>query len=68
MREAQQLGRQLKLRHLEVLLAVVQWGSMARAAEHLAITQPVISKVISDLEHTVGVRLLDRLVADHYER
>jgi len=60
MREAQQLGRQLKLRHLEVLLAVVQWGSMARAAEHLAITQPVISKVIADLEHTVGVRLLDR--------
>ena len=60
MRQAQQLNRQLKLRHLEVLLAVVHWGSMARAAEHLAITQPVISKVIADLEHTVGVRLLDR--------
>jgi len=60
MRQAQQLSRQLKLRHLEVLLAVAQWGSMARAAEHLSITQPVISKVIADLEHTVGVRLLDR--------
>jgi DNA-binding transcriptional LysR family regulator len=60
MLEAQQRGRQLKLRHLEVLLAVTKWGSMARAAEHLAITQPVISKVIADLEHTVGVRLLDR--------
>lgn len=60
MRQAQQLTRQLKLRHLEVLLAVTKWGSMARAAEHLAITQPVISKVIADLEHTVGVRLLDR--------
>jgi len=60
MRQAQQLSRQLKLLHLEVLLAVVHWGSMARAAEHLAITQPVISKVIADLEHTVGVRLLDR--------
>jgi DNA-binding transcriptional LysR family regulator len=60
MRPAEQLSRQLKLRHLEVLLAVAQWGSMARAAEHLAITQPVISKVIADLEHTVGVRLLDR--------
>jgi DNA-binding transcriptional LysR family regulator len=60
MRQAQQLGHPLKLRHLEVLLAVTKWGSMARAAEHLAITQPVISKVIADLEQTVGVRLLDR--------
>jgi DNA-binding transcriptional LysR family regulator len=33
---------------------------MARAAEHLAITQPVISKTIADLEHIVGVSLLDR--------
>jgi DNA-binding transcriptional LysR family regulator len=60
MRLPEQFGHQLKLRHLEVLLAVTKWGSMARAAEHLAITQPVISKVIADLEHTVGVRLLDR--------
>jgi DNA-binding transcriptional LysR family regulator len=33
---------------------------MARAAEHLAISQPVISKMIADLEQAVGVRLLDR--------
>jgi len=59
-RQTQQLGRQLKLRQLEVLLAVAQWGSMARAAEHLAITQPVVSKTIADLEHIVGVQLLDR--------
>jgi DNA-binding transcriptional LysR family regulator len=51
---------QLKLRHLEVLLGVAQWGSMARAAEHLATTQSVISKAITDLENIVGVRLLDR--------
>lgn len=57
---AQQLGRQVKLRHLEVLLAVAQWGSMARAAEHLAITQPVVSKAIADLEDILGVQLLDR--------
>ena len=59
-RQTHQLGRQLKLRQLEVLLAVAQWGSMARAAEHLAITQPVVSKTIADLEHIVGVQLLDR--------
>jgi len=54
------IGRRLKLRDLHILLAVVQWKSMARAAERLAISQPVISKAIADLERTVGVRLLDR--------
>jgi len=60
MRQAQQLGLRIKLRHLEVLLAVARWGSMARAAEHLAITQPVVSKTIADLEQIAGVSLLDR--------
>jgi DNA-binding transcriptional LysR family regulator len=55
-----QISRRLKLRQLGIFVAVVQWGSMARAAEHLAISQPVISKMIADLERTLGVRLLDR--------
>jgi hypothetical protein len=54
------IGRRLKLRDVHILLAVVQWKSMARAAERLAISQPVFSKAIADLERTVGVRLLDR--------
>jgi DNA-binding transcriptional LysR family regulator len=33
---------------------------MAKAAGHLAISKPVISKTIADLEHVVGVRLLER--------
>src|SRR4029077_9572604 len=33
---------------------------MGRAAERLAISQPNVSKAIADLEHTFGVRLLDR--------
>src|SRR5215475_3594645 len=33
---------------------------MIRAAQSLAISQPVISKTISDLEHALGVCLLDR--------
>jgi len=57
---AEQISRRLKLRQLEVLLAVAQAGSMAKAAEHLAITQPVVSKTIADLETTLGVRLFDR--------
>jgi molybdenum-dependent DNA-binding transcriptional regulator ModE len=54
------IGRRLKLRDVNILLAVVECGSMARAAERLAVSQPVVSKAIADLEHTLGVRLLDR--------
>ncbi len=50
----------LKLRDLRVLLAVVEWGSMAKAAAHLNLTQSGVSKAISELERTLGVRLLDR--------
>jgi DNA-binding transcriptional LysR family regulator len=54
------IGRRLKLRDLHVLMAVVQSGSMVKAAQSLAVSQPVVSKAIADLEHTVGVRLFDR--------
>jgi DNA-binding transcriptional LysR family regulator len=33
---------------------------MAKAAKQLAISRPVVSKVIADLEHVLGVSLLDR--------
>jgi DNA-binding transcriptional LysR family regulator len=54
------VGRHLKLRDLHVLSAVVQLGSMAKAASHLSVTQPAISQAIADLERAVGVRLIDR--------
>src|SRR5258707_11337314 len=60
MLQAEQISRRLKLRQLNVLVAVVRWGSMAKAAEHLSISQPVVSKTIADLESALGVRLLDR--------
>jgi DNA-binding transcriptional LysR family regulator len=50
----------LKLRDLRLLNAVVQRKSIAKAAAQLNITAPAVSKAISELEHTVGVRLLDR--------
>ena len=52
--------RRIKLRDLHILLALVESGSMGRAAKRLAISQPVVSKTIADLEHALGVRLLDR--------
>jgi DNA-binding transcriptional LysR family regulator len=55
-----QIGRRLKLRNLHVFSTVVQRGSMAKAAQHLGVSQPAVSEVIADLEHALGVRLLDR--------
>jgi DNA-binding transcriptional LysR family regulator len=52
--------RGLKLRDLDTLVAVSQYGSMAKAAAHLSVSQPAISKAIAEMEHTLGVRLLDR--------
>src|SRR6266852_9216821 len=36
-------------RRLHVLLTVVQSSSMAKAAQHLAVSQPAVSKAIADL-------------------
>ena len=55
-----QIGRRLKLRDLHVFSTVVQRGSMAKAARHLGVSHPAVSEVIADLEHALGVRLLDR--------
>src|SRR6476660_6308851 len=57
---ADRICRRIKLRDLHVFQAVVQAGSMTKAAHQLAISVPVVSKAIADLEHTVGVPLLDR--------
>jgi len=54
------IGRHIKLRDLQILLAVAEHGSMAKAATQLSTTQPTISQAIADLEDAVGVRLFDR--------
>jgi DNA-binding transcriptional LysR family regulator len=54
------IRRRLKLRDLDLLLAVIQAGSMSKAATALNTSQPAISKAIFSLEHTLGVSLLDR--------
>lgn len=54
------VGRRLKLRDLETLLAVSQAGSMAKAATLLSVSQPAVSKAVSDLEVALGVALFDR--------
>jgi DNA-binding transcriptional LysR family regulator len=54
------IGRRLRLKDLYTLQTVAEVGSMAKASERLALSQPAISKAISDMEHTLGAPLLDR--------
>ena len=50
----------LKLRDLRLLETVVRLRSMAKAAIQLNISQPAVSKAVAELEHVLGVRLVDR--------
>jgi DNA-binding transcriptional LysR family regulator len=54
------IGRRIKLRDMHILLAVARSGGMGKAATELAMSQPAVSKAISDLERALGVRLFDR--------
>jgi DNA-binding transcriptional LysR family regulator len=56
----QRIGRRLKVRDLQVFLAVVECGSMSKAAAQLGITQPGVSDIITGLESTFDARLFDR--------
>jgi DNA-binding transcriptional LysR family regulator len=60
MQLSDRIGRRMKLQDLHVLMTVVQAGSMGKAAQRLNTSQPNISRSISELEHALGVRLLDR--------
>jgi DNA-binding transcriptional LysR family regulator len=60
MRLSDRIGRRVKLHDLHVLMAVVEAGSMNKAATLLNTGQSAISRSIAELEHTVGVRLVDR--------
>jgi DNA-binding transcriptional LysR family regulator len=55
-----QVERRLRFRDLQVFLAVVQHGSMGKAAAQLGMTQPSVSELIAGLETVIGARLFDR--------
>jgi DNA-binding transcriptional LysR family regulator len=57
---ANRIERRLRLRDLQVLMAVAQTGSMRKAAALLNTTQPSVSRAIAELEQTTGARLLER--------
>lgn len=54
------LDGRLKLRHLMLAVVIADQGSVVRAAEHLHVTQPVVTRGLRDLEQLLGVTLFDR--------
>ena len=54
------LDTRIKYRHLLCFLEIARQGSLARAADSLAISQPAISKTLKELEELLEARLFER--------
>lgn len=50
----------VRLRHLDCFVAVAQTQNLGKAATKLRLTQPAVSKTLSELEEITGVKLLER--------
>jgi LysR family transcriptional regulator, pca operon transcriptional activator len=50
----------IKFRHLQCFLEIVRQKSLTKAGDALALTQPTVSKTLSELEEELGVILLKR--------
>ncbi|HVE53735.1 MAG TPA: LysR family transcriptional regulator [Ramlibacter sp.] len=54
------LVRRLRLRHLELLVALADVGTMRAAANRLHLSQPALSKMLGEIEAGFGARLFER--------
>lgn len=54
------MKQKLRLRQFEALMAVIQHSSVTRAAKELGISQPAVSRLLTDLGQTLGFSLFDR--------
>ena len=54
------LRSNLKLRHLQLLVALDQFRHVGRVAEFLSVTQPAVSKMLAEVERMYGLSLFTR--------
>ncbi|RLV57248.1 LysR family transcriptional regulator [Aeromicrobium phragmitis] len=50
----------IERRHIEVFLAIVDAGSMSRAADEMRVSQPSISQAVASLERQLGAKVFKR--------
>jgi DNA-binding transcriptional LysR family regulator len=55
------LEARLKIRHLRLFVALDKHRAMGRAAEAVALTQPAASRMLADVERSLGLTLFERL-------
>lgn len=58
--DAARLAARLRFRHLQLLLALRQGGSLRAAAQAMNLTQPALSKALGEIESAFGVALFER--------
>ncbi len=51
----------MELRHARTFVTVAELGTVSKAALHLRIAQPALSRQVADLERELGLRLFDRV-------
>ena len=51
----------LNIKQLECFRAIMRIGNMTQAAQMLGIAQPSASSLITNLEHTLGFKLFERI-------
>lgn len=54
------LRSNIKLRHLQLVVALDQFRHLGRAAEFLSVSQPAVSKMLAEVESMLGLILFDR--------
>ncbi|MEL7082044.1 MAG: LysR family transcriptional regulator, partial [Pseudomonadota bacterium] len=54
------IDRRIKIRHLQCFAEVVRCGSLKAAADRLGLTQPAMSRTLSELEDILGTRIVQR--------
>jgi DNA-binding transcriptional LysR family regulator len=60
MQRTHRIDRRLSPRDLHLFAVVADHGNISKAADSLAISRPVISRTIANLERLLGVPLFDR--------
>lgn len=54
------LRSNVKLRHLQLLVALDQFRHLGRTAEFLSVSQPAVSKMLAEVEAMFGLQLFER--------